>query len=428
MLAIRSTLAPVFALVAAVVLVGTAHAQEPAACLSSDPASWPQPSKPYFLVIADSSASLTTAVAAANACGYPNTRLGHLRCALRNTINAYAGLANFGLATYASQQTGCDAGCGTCVTSDLPGGANGCGPGSGATRAGANIVVPIAQDDNLLTPPNPQNAPSFLAWFDNTCSGNTELYAGGNTPLNGALRDAYRYLSNQWTFPGGAPTFSTPLASAALGERACRPVQVVLVTDSDENCDPLADAVAAAQQLFATGITLGGNAFAVKTWVINFAGGTQAQLDQIAAAGGTGAALFAANEGQLTQALTAIVTGAIKRETCNNLDDDCNGCTDEGFGHFANQRPLGQCCAWANATQRTLCLNNFATSITAGTPKGNPALLPCTTAAQAQNPAQWLCYESPDGCDGIDNDADGLIDEDAVCGPGQTCVGGACHP
>jgi hypothetical protein len=407
--------------------LGTAHA-EPAACLSADPNAWPQPSKPYFLVIADSSSSLTTAVAGGNTCGYPNTRLGHLRCALRNMAQAYAGLVNFGLATYATRMTGCDAACTTCTVLDLPGSVNGCGAGAGATRAGANIVVPLLQDNHWTAPPNENNAATLASWFDGSCAGNTELHAGSNTPLNGALRDAYRYLSSQWTFPGGGTTYPTPIATAATGERACRPIQVILITDSDENCDTLADAVGAAQQLYFPGVSVGGNTFAVKTTVINFAGGTQAQLDQIAAAGGTGAALFAANESQLSQALTSVVTAAIKPETCGNTDDDCNGCTDEGFAHFANVRAPGQCCTWANPTQRNACLASFAASINAGAPQGNPALLPCTTAAQAQDPSTWLCYESPDGCDGIDNDGDGQIDEDPACPAGQTCVAGACSP
>src|SRR5436309_2193683 len=88
-----------------------AQAAEPPECLSSDPSQWPAPSRPYFMVGFDTSGSMTTAVNASNSCGYPNDRLGHGRCALKNTLLAYAGEANFGLSSYARVMTGCSATC-----------------------------------------------------------------------------------------------------------------------------------------------------------------------------------------------------------------------------------------------------------------------------------------------------------------------------
>ena len=76
-----------------------AHA-EPASCLSPDPAQWPSPSKPYFMMIVDTSGSMATGVAGNNSCGYPNDRIGHARCAVKNTVQAFSGQVNFGLATY----------------------------------------------------------------------------------------------------------------------------------------------------------------------------------------------------------------------------------------------------------------------------------------------------------------------------------------
>ena len=414
---------PVIAIRLAALLLVTAAASavhaEPAECLSPDPSAWPARSKPYFMVIADSSGSMNASVTGTNSCGLPNTRNGHLRCALRNMISAYAGLANFGLATYAVKQTGCDAACTTCVPSDLPGGTTGCGPGSGTTRAGANIVVPLLQDD-YWSAPDPTNASSLLSWFDGSCTGDTELFIAGNTPLNGALRDMHRYLQTQWAFPGGVPTYATPLGTAAQGERACRKVNVILITDSDENCDPLSDAVAAAGQLFAGGVTVGGNTFPVRTWVINLAGGTPASLDQIAAAGGTTSAFFAANETALSQAFGNIVQGRLVPETCDNTDNDCNGCTDEGHNHYCDS--FQTCCGWGTAVQRGTCLASYQASITPANPKGNTALLPCTTAVQSQAPTTWLCYDPADQCDNADNNCDGVIDERQLkCGTPLHC-------
>jgi hypothetical protein len=39
------------------------------------------------------------------------------------------------------------------------------------------------------------------------------------------------------------------------------------------------------------------------------------------------------------------------------------------------------------------------------------ALLPCTTVAQQQNPAQWLCYNPGEICDAIDNNCQNGVDE-----------------
>src|SRR5690606_37438125 len=134
-------------LLVATVLLGTlatAFAQEPASCLSPDPSQWPRPAKPYFMVVFDTSSSMTTPVAATNSCGFPNDRLGHGRCALRNMIKTFTGLAHFGLASFAVAPSGCAGGTSFtgCSYSTLPGDAPGdsCVGGCGAepNRGAAN--------------------------------------------------------------------------------------------------------------------------------------------------------------------------------------------------------------------------------------------------------------------------------------------------
>jgi hypothetical protein len=394
-----------------------ARAAEPPACLSTDATQWPAVHKPYVLVIASSSASMTAAAGAIDSCGYGTTRRHHLSCALRHAFETYSGTVHFGLATFARQQGS------TCIGySNFPGNADGagCGPEPGAlpdssTRQGANIVVPIEADE-VNQAMQTSNANALFQWVNNVCDGGAEMFADGTTGLNGPLRDAYRYFSNQWTRPDGTVTFTTPLGANDL---TCRRLRVVLITAADENCDTQANAVDAASDLFA-GFTLGTRLFRVTTSVIAFPAATQANMDAIAAAGGTGAAIIATNEAQISAALTNIVNGLVSTETCDGLDNDCNGCSDEGFRHYGS---VGQtCCAWASPAQRTNCLNNYRASISLADPDGNPALLPCTTAGQAQDPTTWLCYDSREICDNADNNLDGAVDEGMVkCGNPLHC-------
>ncbi|MFO0661430.1 MAG: hypothetical protein U0165_16600 [Polyangiaceae bacterium] len=204
---------------------------EPAACTSAQP---PAPSKPYFLFIVDSSGSMNDAMTPAPSCqtangyssDYPSTKTGHARCALYNTVNAFSGQVNFGLMTFgprAFTKTGtpaatCPASMTSvtgCTVSSLypapPTGDSTCGAGTGATRTSGNILVPIQQDD-YWDPPGTQsasNVTSMLSWFDNQCGDCKELILTGSTPINGALRDAYRYLSSGWTNPLTSVTYDT---------------------------------------------------------------------------------------------------------------------------------------------------------------------------------------------------------------------------
>ncbi len=417
---------------AAGVLASTAaiaHA-EPQACLDPNPANWPASSKPYFMVAFDTSGSMTTSVAAQNSCSYPNDRLGHGRCALKNMFQAYVGQANFGLASYARALSGCGGACfNSCGYSNLPSNAMpnpanvdcatgaGCGPrpGDATTRAGANVLVPMQQDNYFSPPPKPSNINDLLTWVNNDCADGKELFADGCTPLNGILRDMYRYYATQWAFPStGVPTYVSPLDNT---ERGCRSVNVILITDGDETCDAQTDANAAATALL-TGFAKGGNQWKVKTFVINFAGGNQAKTDAIAAAGGTTKSYFANNETELSTALSTIIAGSVQPETCDNADNNCNGCTDEGYTHYCNIKPQGKCCALARAT----CLQQYSQSITPQNPGGDTTLLPCTTKVQSSDPTQWLCYNPKETCDGVDDNCNAQTDEGVLkCGNPSHC-------
>jgi hypothetical protein len=421
-------------------------AAEPAACLSPNPAAWPAPSKPYFMIAFDTSGSMTTGVPTTNSCNYPKDRLGHGRCAIKNTVQAFSGQVNFGLASYAKLFNGCTvATCpstagdwaqapgGQCSYANFPGDVagmfctGGCGPEPNAdptdsfTRAGANILVPMQRDNYYAPPLEASNTAELLSWVDNDCTGGKELFPNGCTPMNGILRDMYKYFSSQWTRPGGAVTFTSPLGTLAQGERPCRSVNLIFVTDGQETCDQSDDAADAAADLF-NGFVKDGISWKIKTFVINAGDATvQAQADAIAAAGGTGTAQVATDEATLSTALANIISSAISPEGCDNKDNNCNGCTDEGFTHYCD---TGQtCCPWATEAQRQTCLTTYKGTISAANPGGDVTKLPCTTVAQQADPTTWLCFNPKETCDGVDNNCfDGTNDEAPLkCGNPAHC-------
>ncbi len=439
-----------------------AQGAEPASCLSPDPSAWPAVSKPYFMLVVDTSGSMITPVAgAAPSCaGYASTRMGHAKCAVKNTTLAFGGEVNFGLSQYASFMGNCSANCyGNtsdspfpacsvgCYTSEVntTGTCGACGPmdniNDPTTRHGASILVGMQVDNVWNSPPsapNPSNVAQILGYVDNNCTSNVELtnppadgYPGGQygkTPINGALRDMKRYFQTGWTNPDNAAiSFPSPLNTL---DRACRSVNVILMTDGDETCDTQASAVSAAASLL-TGVTVGSNVFKIKTYVINFAGGSQANTDAIAAAGGTTASYFATNEVQLSQALANIVSGAIKPETCDNTDNNCNGCTDEGFTHYCNSQPVaGSCCTWANARAARHLPQQLHGLDHRGDSSGRPDQAPCTTPTQATDPTTWLCYDPGEKCDNVDNNCSAGTDEGITkcgsplhCPQAETCNG-----
>jgi len=435
------------------ICAATMVAAEPVArgafdCLSMNPEDWPAAAKPYFVLMVSTSSSMSVAVGdgtlasctGENGVSYGSDRRAHTRCALKKAVEAYGSTVNFGLATFPRTIAGCtdDANglCdyGSCMHANVTGSADascpaniGCGPEpnpaavNSSSRAGAlfRVVVP-SQSNNA-----PSNVPALVEWLDGSCADSKELFASGCMPQNGMLRDAFRYYSNQWVppapVPGGA-TLVSPLTSVANGERACRSVHAILITDGNESCDAAEDAVDAAADLFA-GFAKDGIQWRVKTHVIRFAGGDAANADAIAAAGGTGSAFHVENEAQLADALEAILAPAVVAETCDNADNDCNGCIDEGFVHHCHQAQA--CCAWVTLAQRTTCLTQYQASL----PDGDPEFLPCTTAVQQMDAATWLCQDPGDQCDGLDNNCASGPDEGCAglpCADASACMSGFC--
>jgi hypothetical protein len=386
----------------ALTLVGVSanvSAAEPAECASPNP---PPPSKPYFLFVFDTSGSMEDAMTPAPSCtlakgyssNYPSSKSGHARCAMYNTINAFGGLVNFGLMAFPGVKINDDAGanpnvCPSTIDAAVSGcsfNQRGCGSGTGLTRSSSTILSPIPRD-NYWDPPaaqSPSNIQTLLGLTNNLCGDCQEVpTVGSATPINGGLRDAYRYLSG--TFTVGAPydqSFSTPLVGGAV-ERPCRSVNVILLTDGGETCNDTdttpngTGPVNAAKQLL-DGFNVGGTTWKVKTNVIQFGSATINNLNLLTAQAGGTTAIGARNEAELSQALSDIISSAIQPETCDNVDNNCNGCTDEGFQHYCNR----------GKTSRTL------------------AQLLAQPAAQQSDPGQCCSTSSPRGSFSASSPAD----------------------
>jgi len=355
-----------------------------------------------------------------NTCGLTPYRTNDAKCALQQTISAFAGQVNFGLATFSVYQSNCPS---SCNYSEFWVGApyyfwyrylwDGCDYDQSVQCEGAEIVVELLQD----TDPNPSpNVPDLMEWLDDDCGNDREVFALGGTPLGGSLSDIETYLQNGF---GGYPS---PLTANDPG---CRSLNIILLTDGGESCS--GDPVAAAQSLY-NGFTKDGIFRQVYTHVIAFNvddAADQVLLDDIHKMGQCGAttgscadsvsAIPAANEVDLSIALADIVSSAIPPETCNNEDDNCNGCVDEGFAHYCHQGPSyvagADCCDWSTDAQRDQCITNYLATVTGSNPLGDPTYLPCTSVTEQQDEDYWLCYDPQEICDGVDNNCDGNIDE-----------------
>ena len=237
---------------------GRVAAQEPASCLSPNPAAWPPAARPYFMLAVDTSGSMIGCTnpsgtqydfpdscpntATPNSCGLEPTRLNDAKCALRKTVQAFAGEVNFGMATFAINLSGCgNSACGDSCTN-----ARRHVRSAGRRRHGRRILFWRGMQRLRLRQRDPRNfvwqsarlqqhepthlrrrlakrrqsrgrhaagsgavdtarnAPAsnvstLLEWFDGQCNGSRELFAIGSTPLEGILRTVHQYLAAGWS-------------------------------------------------------------------------------------------------------------------------------------------------------------------------------------------------------------------------------------
>jgi hypothetical protein len=97
------------------------------------------------------------------------------------------------------------------------------------------------------------------------------------------------------------------------------------------------------------------------------------------------------------------------KEICNEVDDDCDGIVDNGFERS------GAACFFEGA--KGACRTQGTWSCTAD-----------GTRSECDAP---VVRPQPEVCDGIDNDCDGVVDEDSVPADQQSCTtgkAGVCGP
>ncbi len=257
----------------------------------------------------------------------------------------------------------------------------------------------------------------------------------------------------------------------------CRPYITILLTDGDETCGGNAPAAASAMLTTDLNFTCpggvctagkcvggtrdklacGNNRYVVQTKAIGFGiAAGNANIESIAIAGNPAGnqpgndGFYASDEASTQLAISQILAGAIKTETCNNLDDDCDTNVDEDFPGKAaacSNGRQGKCLVTGANVCRTdgtgLACNSGQTAcngLSAGqacnvvNAAGATVTGSCTTTA-----AGLLCNptaagtpgdpnnEVPFGCNNIDDDCDGIIDEGVAgcnCVPqGEICNG-----
>jgi hypothetical protein len=298
-------------------------------------------------------------------------------------------------------------------------------PTAGGFGLAGDVVVPF--------PAVGSNLSQLASWIDGQedfpTGTNKELRASGTTPIGGSLNAVRDWMVNDGSTVGpGAGILNRD------DRAACRSYNVILITDGLEvnqcvtNCR--ISAAQAANQLFHSctnnGVwdaadgrcEIGGEPFGtrevnVRTYVVGFTVDDPA-LNALAAAGGTGSALLANNQAELTARLGDIVAGSIPTERCDCQDNTCDGEVDETF------RAKGDTCSVGvgrcKRAGRQGCSADGSGLVCSATAVGICPAAPLVPGL----PEQETCGAAP-GClaptaeDCADEDCDGLIDENMSC-------------
>jgi hypothetical protein len=404
---------------------------------------------------------------------FDDSKMAQAKAALRETLVAFGGV-EFSLARYRQSELGqtcganqqcmqmslganvCASGrCGFLIGNNSPdydecrGGGQGCvrcaNPDNDPTHVfynGSTCCLagePTSQGFGLAAdvlvpfPPGGSNLGELSSWIDGQEDfpegTNKELRASGTTPIGGALNAVRDWLVNDESGVGPGSGL------ANRDERAgCRSYNVILITDGLEvnqcvtNCR--INAARAADMLFHSctangvwdpndrrceidGLPFGTREVRVRTYVVGFTV-NDPQLNTIAAAGGTGSALLANNQAELTARLGDIVAGSIAAEKCDCQDNTCDGEVDESF------RGKGDTCSVGvgrcKREGRLGCKGDGSGLTCSSGPVGI-----CPTAELiAGAPLPENCGAAP-GCeaptaeDCADDDCDGVADENMSC-------------
>jgi hypothetical protein len=380
--------------------------------------------KPRFLIVIDTSGSMDDPVTPGPSCaGYPATKLGHAKCAIKNILNSI-GDAEFGLMQFAQSN-------------------------AAQTNCGGSTCDQTANSGVLLQGIASNNTATLLTYVNNDNT-NPELCAADGTPLGGVLATARGYFLG-----GTSPTANDTAA-------ACRPLNVILLTDGAECCggcqnggcpnaaaDVLSYLGSANQLRQADGTTPGCQVTCttvpactsnhsetaperayelynttnvptpsgpllkrIKTYPIGFGVAPgDVRMENIAKAGHTNApgqyySNYASDEATLSAALNQIILDSQLTEVCNGIDDDCDLRVDEGYPKYCDINHLRSS-------------NGGQTNVPAvGTPvPGVPGNALCAqpewTSSSTCVPPNLLCADPGEICNQVDDDCDGKVDENA---------------
>jgi hypothetical protein len=316
-----------------------------------------------------------------------------------------------------------------------------CGAGS-ATAGGFGVAgdVMVGFSSGGAT-----NVPQLFSWMDGVetfpAGSNMELRGVGVTPIGAALNGLRDWLTNDASMvgPGAGILNRDPKVD-------CRSYNVILITDGLEtgdctrNCGGITGSLAA--ELLAKSCTNGGiwdfvdrrcerggnpegtRSINVRTYVVGFTV-NDASLNGIAAAGGTGTAVLANNQAELTARLGDIIARSIPFERCDCQDNTCDGIADETFPR------KGQACTVGVGRCKRAgtfgCSANGTELVCSAAPAGA-----CPAAALSPGtPGDEVCGNlagclAPTALDCADEDCDGLVDENLACtcsAKPETCNG-----